>query len=214
MVLTKLLNVRTFELEQYDLESMPPYVAVSHVWADNLYPPEWANSITAAQTQGMKMLTSTLKHENLQNVNHCWVDTWCIDQNDEADKEIQIPRMNTVYRNAQAMAITVKHIFSFSQQDWNEVMDRFKDDLHWFDFGWGMGSDTLGDHARLQEFVTKPDALRAMGYVLEVAGLHWNTRIWTAQGLFTHQFATAETKRSRIRACSKSSLGRQQSEHT
>ena len=96
MHLTKLLNVRTFQLEQYDLESLPPYVAVSHVWADELYPPEHINSITSSQPIGMKMVMSAFEHDDLQKVDYCWIDTWCIDQNDEADKKTQIPRMDTI----------------------------------------------------------------------------------------------------------------------
>jgi hypothetical protein len=120
MVSTKLLNVRTLQLEQYDISSLPPYLAISHVWADELYPPECLHSITETQPLGMQMVMSAFEHEDLQNVHYCWIDSWSIDQNDDVDKKSQIPQMDKIYRKAQAMAITVKHEFSFSQQDWKQ----------------------------------------------------------------------------------------------
>ena len=81
------------------------------------------------------------------------------------------------------MAITVKHVFSFSQQDWNEVVHELEDDVYWFESAYG--TDYLDNALRLKKFVAKQHANRAMDYIIETAGLNWNRRIWTAQGLTT-----------------------------
>src|SRR5277367_4950716 len=121
MVFTKLINLRTFELEPFVIGQMPPYVATSHVWSENLFPISAISSIST--TPGMRMVSTVLQEiGDAETPHYCWVDTWCVDQNDPEDKYSQIPLMGDIYRNAQSVIITVMHIFTFSQAQWDSAI--------------------------------------------------------------------------------------------
>ena len=53
---------------------------------------------------------------------YCWIDTWCIDQDDTEDKLRQMPLMDEIYKGALLVLITVRHHFTFSQEDWNAAI--------------------------------------------------------------------------------------------
>ena len=122
MASTKLINLRTFELESFAIGQMPPYVATSHVWSENLFPVTAKSFVST--TSGMRMVATILQghDEDAEKPQYCWVDTWCIDQNDPDDKLRQIPLMGNIYRDAEIVIITVSHAFTFSQEQWNSAI--------------------------------------------------------------------------------------------
>lgn len=82
--MTRLVRLSTGVLEEYAIDSMPPYIALSHAWADGLF-----NSGTAfSETIGGQALLGSINNSAnpLQELDHCWVDTFCIDQASKVDK--------------------------------------------------------------------------------------------------------------------------------
>ena len=66
---------------------MPAYLAVSHTWADNLFP----HGVPFAESSGRLALTHLLELGDYINIAYCWIDTLCIDQNDDDDKKARFP---------------------------------------------------------------------------------------------------------------------------
>ena len=158
---------------------MPPYVATSHVWSENLFPVSAISSIS--MTPGMRMVSTVLQGiSDAQTPQYCWVDTWCIDQNDPEDKFRQIPLMGDIYRDAQSVIITTSHIFSFSQAQWDSAITGCREILA----VQRLPGDEYYASERRMGCLTIPavkSLFQAYSMLLEVASLPWASRIWTAQ---------------------------------
>ncbi|KAM0163661.1 hypothetical protein ACHAPG_001187 [Botrytis cinerea] len=100
MTRTKLINMDSGALEPYAINAMPSYLAASHAWSDNMF----AIQTDYKNTLGGAMIETSVR-TLFPNIKYCWIDTICIDQNDEADKKLQIPLMGDIYGNAQAVVI-------------------------------------------------------------------------------------------------------------
>lgn len=182
MVLTKLLNIRTYQLEQYDIAHLPFYAAVSHTWMEHLFPISSLNSITDTTPNGMRMLLAAFRNNPLlKGVDYCWIDTWCIDQIDEADKMAQIPQMAVIYKNAVAVPITIRYNFSFSQQDWDNCFFNLREDIDWHDRLIHDKSRLIRgkELSRLNHMCESPYFKTATRYLIEIGSMPWNFRIWT-----------------------------------
>jgi hypothetical protein len=72
------------------------------------------------------MLQAAL-HQNFRNIKHFWVDTWCIDQNDDDNKYRQIPQMGTIYRKAEAVLVTVNQELSVRQDEVDDILHHLRE---------------------------------------------------------------------------------------
>jgi hypothetical protein len=87
MVLTRLLNLSSMTLEEFEIDQMPEYVAMSHVWSESLFPVPNLTDTKVEMCDGIKMLLVVQEtNEEVARIQYCWTDTWCIDQNDPEDK--------------------------------------------------------------------------------------------------------------------------------
>jgi hypothetical protein len=199
MVRTRLIQLDTLSIFDVEIEHMPRYLAISHVWSENLFPPRFrdtrhlARGVTILKrllvcTGGPKALSlrQFISRRVLQVPDGqlpkgalFWVDTWCIDQNDPEDKERQIPLMGRIYRDAAFVQIITEHKFTFRQDDWDSVCDELK--------------RARGEDKSLQGFDSRrairryqsqavQDALKRGGQMLdELTSTKWFQRLWTAQ---------------------------------
>jgi Heterokaryon incompatibility protein (HET) len=158
---------------------MPPYLAISHVWSETLYPPSLRGSPQDAD--GMRMITTLVTSSPKSMLcSYCWIDTWCIDQDDTEDKLRQIPLMGEIYKGALLVLITVRHHFTFSQEDWNAAIAGCQAMI---DVQRLPGDEYQASPARMDS-LTVPAVrsfFRCYSMMLEVADLPWGSRIWTAQ---------------------------------
>jgi hypothetical protein len=179
MTLTRLVNLISNRLESFEIGSMPPYLAISHVWSEALYPPSLRGSPQNAD--GMRMITTLITSSAKSMLcSYCWIDTWCIDQDDTEDKLRQIPLMGEIYKGALLVLITVRHHFTFSQEDWNAAIAGCQAMI---DVQRLPGDEYQASPARIDS-LTVPAVksfFRCYTMMLEVAGLPWGSRIWTAQ---------------------------------
>ena len=102
MAWTRLLNLSSRELEQSFSHHLPPFIAISHAWGEALFPP----NVPFHLQPGAKAIL-ILVAESFPHIHHCWIDTLCIDQKDEDDKQRQIPLMSEIYGKADAVAIVL-----------------------------------------------------------------------------------------------------------
>lgn len=122
MTRTKLINMDSGALEPYAISSMPSYLAASHAWSDNMFAihTEYKNTLG-----GIMIETSVRKL--FPDIKYCWIDTICIDQNDEEDKKRQIPLMGDIYGNAEVVVIVTTCDFpNWMTQDY---LDQLTKDL-------------------------------------------------------------------------------------
>jgi hypothetical protein len=104
---------------------------------------------------------------------YCWIDTWCIDQNDAEDKLRQIPLMGEIYKGALLVLITVRHHFTFSQEDWNAAIAGCQAMM---DVQRLPGDEYQASPARIDSMTVPAvkSLLRCYSMMLEVAGLPWD----------------------------------------
>jgi hypothetical protein len=172
---TRLLNLSTLALEPFDADEMPPYLAVSHVWSENLFPVSCCNGAQVESCDGLESVRRAIKNRS-DNIQFIWVDSWSIDQTDENDKNHQIPIMGKIFKGARLVLVVVRHCFTFGQAEWDSVLLGIENELK---PNWSGG---LGDlmsifrNSNFHEFVK-----RGVELIDELAGLEWMQRIWTSQ---------------------------------
>ncbi|KAI9640394.1 hypothetical protein NHQ30_011139 [Ciborinia camelliae] len=122
MTRTKLINMDSGALEPYAISSMPSYLAASHAWSDNMF----AIHTEYKDTLGGIMIERSVR-KIFPDIKYCWIDTICIDQNDEEDKKRQIPLMGDIYGNAHVVVIVTTCDFpNWMTQDY---LDQLTKDL-------------------------------------------------------------------------------------
>jgi hypothetical protein len=117
--------------------------------------------------------------KELTHIEYCWTDTWCINQNDPEDKSQQIPHMEHIYRNACCVVVTVRHKFSFSQNDWNELVERLQNIISCI-----RDPSTRYSQAGFEMYQLanqSPELIKAINILREFNSLGWMGRVWTAQ---------------------------------
>jgi hypothetical protein len=77
MVQTRLINLEAFKLHAFEIQEMPPYAAISHVWSEELFPLFDLNDI--GYTDGMKMVQTALQQDS-PSIRYCWIDSYRISQ--------------------------------------------------------------------------------------------------------------------------------------
>ena len=172
--LTRLLNLSDLNLEQFEINAMPPYFAISHVWSENLFPIYSKHSM--ASTDGLKMVL-LYNEQFLIKVAYCWIDTWCIDQENDDDKRLQIPLMARIYQQAQTVLVTVQQCMGSCQEVWDEAslsLDELTEKVDLMD---GLPLDQqLEAHDQISGQIHSIFSLLRW-----ISVLPWNQRIWTAQ---------------------------------
>jgi Heterokaryon incompatibility protein (HET) len=113
---TRLVNIQSGRVERYSITEIPPYIAISHTWADKLFPP----GVPFSESSGSRAVHS-LSQTEYKDTNYCWIDTLSIDQVDDEDKQRQIPLMGLIYGNAVVVAIVTKEPFGLSQEQIDSV---------------------------------------------------------------------------------------------
>ncbi|KAF2119337.1 heterokaryon incompatibility protein-domain-containing protein [Lophiotrema nucula] len=94
------------EIELFDarFHEAPDYEAISYAWGD-----ESANIVISCNgrplviTPVVASILQALRHQD--SIKTLWIDAICIDQSSIAEKNVQVPRMDTIYRDAQKVWI-------------------------------------------------------------------------------------------------------------
>lgn len=172
---TRLVRVSTGVLEEYGINSMPPYIAVSHAWADDLF----NSGIAFSDSIGGQALLGSINSrvQSLQDPDHCWVDTFCIDQASELDKHRQIPLMGRIYSKAESLVVMLPYDLQTTQADVDRLAEALEPAFKMVeDNDWSAKQARRCKEEPLKSLLTR--ALYGMSYL--VKGM-WATRVWTAQ---------------------------------
>ncbi|MDI1490024.1 MAG: hypothetical protein OHK93_001223 [Ramalina farinacea] len=109
---------------------------------------------------------------------HFWVDTWCIDQENDIDKHRQIRSMGDIYRAADFVLVTLHHRLNHTQSDLDDIMSKLSKlaDIHGNGEAWG---DEFVEYLGSTE-VVEP-IVRAFAFLQSLMQSAWPTRLWCFQ---------------------------------
>ena len=173
--MARLVHTNTLSLQEFRLDRMPRYLALSHVWSEGLFPPTMVHNMT--ESRGLQMIQAAI-HQKFRVIEHFWVDTWCIDQNDEDDKYRQIPQMGTIYRQAEAVLVTVNQELSVRQDEVDDILQHLQEAIDLVN-----GSDVWSieriKYLASEEVVSY--AIKAFKIIQKLGASPWCTRIWCVQ---------------------------------
>ncbi|MCJ1364996.1 hypothetical protein MMC16_004114 [Acarospora aff. strigata] len=172
---TRLVRLSTGALEEYAIDVLPPYIAVSHTWADDLFNPEKPFRDT---TGGQAVLSwINTDKESWQPLDHCWVDTFSIKQADEEDKRRQIPLMGEIYTKAVSLAVTLPYDLQTPQEDVDRLVQALSPAFE-------MVEEEDWSVKRAKWCTAEPGKsliVRALDGINHLIKGSWATRVWTAQ---------------------------------
>lgn len=167
----RLLDVHTGKLTEYPLSARPPYLAASHAWSERLFPP----GVDFLASPGRSALVATLA-QRYPTITSCWVDTICINQDDEDDKLRQIPMMGDIFGGAEAVLIILGCVFGMRQDHVDELTKQLSGALSMeADEAWASEGPYWqnGDGRGL--------IAQAMRGLARLTVTSWSTRVWTLQ---------------------------------
>ncbi|MCJ1359090.1 MAG: hypothetical protein MMC33_009090 [Icmadophila ericetorum] len=172
MAYTRLVHLQSGRIEQHSLNSMPPYVAVSHTWGDNLF----NSQLPFRETPGRKAL-DTISTTEYRNIKYYWIDTLCIDQSDPMDKQRQIPLMGDIYGSAEVVSIVTKIPFGLSQTYIDSITTAVQDAIEM-----SMNETWLENGNKWRQSEKHRKLLKQAMDIIEVFTRPvWCTRVWTMQ---------------------------------
>lgn len=99
----RLLNVRTFKLEEFFDKAVPPYAVLSHTWGndkDEVSFRDIENGSSGKTGPGMIKIVGCCKQAMKDGLNYAWIDTCCIDKANSVELGEAINSMFQWYANA------------------------------------------------------------------------------------------------------------------
>jgi hypothetical protein len=169
----RLLCLADLTLQRFDIGSSPPYIAISHTWAERLFDdiPGFDSCL------GGRAIRKALS-EKFPAINHCWVDNFCIIQGNENDKFEQIPLMGHIYYNADAVLIIHGCEIGLTQDELDEALSGFEEAVEL----WRLRTSIYDEKWRYwREGVGRTKIMAAMKALAKFAQSDWSSRVWTLQ---------------------------------
>ena len=171
MAWTRFFNVSLREVEQSSLDHAPPFIAVSHAWGEALFPPNVPFHLQPGAEAILILMAQRFPH-----IHYCWIDTLCIDQNDEDDKQRQIPLMSEIYGKADVVAIVLATPFGLTQAGVDEMSKGMIDVVKMY------REESWPEHgARWQKGIHRKRLIQAMDCLEVFTRSQWVNRVWTLQ---------------------------------
>lgn len=132
----RLLNVNTFELEEFFYVNPPPYAILSHTWGKDTeevsYRDVLDGRLNSAQTRPLKV-DGCCRQAREDGYRHVWIDTCCIDKTNSVELQEAINSMFRWYRNA---AICYAFLSDVPQGDRYQGPESAFFSSRWFQRGW------------------------------------------------------------------------------
>jgi hypothetical protein len=97
-------TVRHGHLHVFDLESAPPFVALSYVWGSEDHKQPFM--LNGSEYQVTTNLAAALHHlEQYSEAPYFWIDSLCINQSDLVEKSSQVAHMRDIYQTAHSVTV-------------------------------------------------------------------------------------------------------------
>ncbi|KAL6251759.1 hypothetical protein RBB50_001969 [Rhinocladiella similis] len=161
----KLINSKTFTLENFFTETAPPYAILSHTWTSEELTYQDITSdggLSCTTKKGCAKLKQTCRLAVQDGLDYAWIDTCCIDKSSSAELSESINSMYTWYANATTCYVYLEDLSS-------------SDSIS--------GATTAYIRKIDGENSSNSDALPATQAARSLAQCRWFTRGWTLQEL-------------------------------
>jgi hypothetical protein len=169
----RLFNTQNSTLEAFEPGKTPPYLAISHVWSDQFFPPDTPILSSPGGNAILKVISA-----RFPTLHHCWVDNFCILQDSDSDKAKQIPLMGSIYHEAEAVVIVLKCNLGFNQDDIDAATQSLAPAVEiWRDEDW----PPEGNYSYWEKEDGRQLLVNAMKGLARLSCSSWATRIWTLQ---------------------------------
>ena len=112
------------------IDDAPPYEALSYCWGD----PNDTEPIVLSKSQfsATKNLASALRHLRLPDKQRLvWIDSICINQADNKERNHQVRQMQQIYRDADQVVVWLGEGEKDSSSVMTSIRAMYKEDLHW-----------------------------------------------------------------------------------
>ncbi|KAH6647830.1 heterokaryon incompatibility [Truncatella angustata] len=167
----RLLNVFTGRLTEHALTSHPSFLAASHAWSEQLFPPD----VDFLFSPGRMAILTTVQ-QRYPSIKHCWVDTICIDQKDVDDKIRQIPLMGEIFGKAEGVLIILSCELGMRQDHVDSLTSQLDGAIAMeAEEAWA----TEGQHWQFGD--GRSLIAQAMKGLARLTTTAWSTRVWTLQ---------------------------------
>ncbi|KAI1853180.1 hypothetical protein JX265_011461 [Neoarthrinium moseri] len=144
----RLLNVSTLELYDFTGDDVPPYAALSHIWANGEVSYHDIINGDAPLKIGFRKIQHACRQAIKDNLDWTWIDTCCVDRTSSAETTEAINSMYQYFRQAAWCYVFLADVFTvddaLSEEDRYHQLRRSK----WFTRGW-----------TLQELIAPPRTL-------------------------------------------------------
>ncbi|KAH9883334.1 heterokaryon incompatibility protein-domain-containing protein [Xylariomycetidae sp. FL2044] len=129
----RLLNVKTYQLEEFIGAERPPYAILSHTWGKDevLFQDiigAKSKEIRGIKKEGFLKIRLTCEQALRDNLNYTWVDTCCIDKTSSSELSEAINSMFAWYREADVCYAYLKDIQPSDHGNFRKSL--------WFTRGW------------------------------------------------------------------------------
>ncbi len=138
----KLINTKTFELEEFLGSKVPSYAILSHTWgSEEVSIQEWeawlkTGDESVASKAGFLKIIKTCRIAADSGIGYAWVDTNCIDKSSSAELTEAINSMLAFYRDAVVCYAHLSDYESDCLPDDPEQVAEALSHCRWFSRGW------------------------------------------------------------------------------
>lgn len=168
----RLLNLDTLVTEVHDLDHHPRYIAASHAWIDNSFDTRKGAFYDCFGGKGVKAVVD----QAYLDIHHCWVDRFCINQRDKRDKLEQIPLMERIFGQADAVVVLLNTLIGADQIEVDKLVDQLQDAVTMSE------ENTWEEHGHYWQYGNgRHHVIHAMNGLQRLASTVWATRVWTMQ---------------------------------
>lgn len=172
MATFRLINISTGEVSSHLLSNSPPYLAASHAWSENHFP----LGLPFLISPGRQALIAVNEQQHARDVVYCWVDTICIDQQDDEDMNRQIPLMGQIFNGAVSVVIMLGCDLQMSQAEVDQLSKQLEPAVQMH------VEEDRGDHRVFwQNGPGRALIVRGMKGLARLTTTAWATRVWTLQ---------------------------------
>jgi hypothetical protein len=127
----RLINVRTFKLEEFVGSQIPRYAILSHVWQNDEVSFDDMMQADPRTKKGWSKVQKTCEIALKNGIHYAWVDTCCIDKRSSSELTEAINSMFAWYRDSVECYAYLSDLFPSEQP----IYERLKD-CRWFTRGW------------------------------------------------------------------------------
>ena len=168
----RLLKLKDLSVNTFQLDRHPPYLAASHAWAESAF---GSTAADFAWSFGHKAIVEVVE-QLYPHVEYCWLDRLCIIQGDRRDKLEQIPLMQHIFKQAEAVPILVNDVLGTDQSNVDGLVASIQGAVDMHD------EESWGEHgAQWQSPLGRQLLVRAMEGLSKLSSTVWASRIWTLQ---------------------------------